>query len=331
MDKSNWFPLAVAQISKNLINKDKALVEGLAEAFKEIIEKAVVPLTKLAELWDPYSLVHEDFFVSKSGLYMANLISLDDSLIKPATMSDSWVFICLGDNGGYSQALLRAYQSIGGAKGIVLREKGIDQLDLPAMKKRLEVEDLEDVIFDVKDLEDENLENLTNDLQGLQLQAIKGLKENVEEEAENGAALVVAQKEIEFKDLWNQEIEFKPYFLYYAIVGLTCLERNGSMVIRIYDTNTEFTKTLIYLLAANFTSMAIVQPHSVNGFTSERFLVLHRMIHKDVKSNEVIDNLKSVFTNLKEMHLKKTNDIETLLLESELKEKGLSLKSKIAV
>lgn len=146
-------------------------------------------------------------------------------------MSDSTVFISLGDDGGCCQVILRAFESVGGAKGIIMREEGVKQFDLEKMKTRLPgVEDMLDVVFDIDDLEDEDLDKLKNDLPSLNFAAMESLKSNTEAEAENGATMVFASKEIPLKTLRNQEIEFKPYFLYYAITALSCLERNGTFI-----------------------------------------------------------------------------------------------------
>lgn len=257
-----------------------------------------------------------EWYRSKKGLQLANLIAVDSNIIKPATMSDTAVFVSLGDDGGHAQALLRAYQSIGGAKGIVMRETGVEPLDLEKMGQRCpEIEDMMDVLFDIHDLEDEELLKTKNQLDDLNLTAIENLNENIEAEAENGAALVIASKDIPRKDLWNQEVEFKPYFLYYAITALTCLERNGTMVIKIYDTHTAFTRSLIYILSCHFNSMCIVKPYSINNFSSERFLVCHSLIHKDKRSNAIIDKLKEIYNIMKPLHLQKSGDLDTLLPE----------------
>lgn len=235
-------------------------------------------------------------------------------------MGDNAVFISLGDDGGYVQALLRAYQSIGGAKAIVMREEKIPKFDLDKMKTRLPgISDMEDVLFDIHDLEDEELLKMENNISSLNLEAIDSLKDNTEAEAENGAALLIASKEIQMNSLWNQEIEFKPYFLYYAIAGLSCLERNGTMILKIYDINTKFTKTLIYILSCNFTAIKIVHPYSLNNFTSERYLICQGMLHKDTRSNEILGKLKSIYKSLKSMHLSKNKDLDTLLTEEDLK------------
>lgn len=259
-------------------------------------------------------------------MHLENLLKLDNTIVKPATMSDTAVFISLGDDGGYSQTLLKAYQNIGGAKGIIMREPGVDALDLEKLGTFLpDITDIADVLFDIHDLEDEELLQMKNELSHLKVEGIDSLKENAEAEAENGAALVIASKDIPMTDLWNQEVEFKPYFLYYAIAGLTCLERNGTLIIKIYDTHTEFTKTLIYLLSCNFTSTAIVQPHSINNLSSEKFLVWYGMLHKDLKSAEIVEKLKEIYQSLKIMHQSKSNDLETLLVEDLLKSAGLSI------
>lgn len=189
-------------------------------------------------------------------------------------MSESTLFVALGDDGGYSQALLKAYSKIGGAKGIYLKEENVTNFDLKMIKTQLpEHIVLDDTLFNVHDMDVDDLTVMQNNLSNLDLQNIESINELIRDEAENGAAMFIASKEIPQTNLWNQELEFKPYFLYYAIAGMQFLEKNGTLIIKIYDTHTEFSKTLIYLLSCNFTSTYIVKPYSINGFISDKFLV----------------------------------------------------------
>ena len=278
----------------------------------------------LSDLCDPYSLVDEKYFMSKNGLQLANLLAIDvsqtnkdttTSNIIKNTMTDNPVFVSFGEDGGYAQALLRAYSDIGGGKGIYLREDNTQNLDLEPIKKVIpEVEAIEDVLFDVNELEDEILDDMKNELEFLKLDKIDAIADLVKEEAENGAALVLGNKRIARKNLWNQEVELKPYFLYYAIAGMTLLERNGTMIIRIYDTHTDFSKTLIYLLSTNFTSTYIIRPYTMNHGCSDRFLICNGMINKNQMANEVMDNLKAVYNSLRQMHLDQSGDLDTLLI-----------------
>jgi hypothetical protein len=104
-------------------------------------------------------------FRSRKGLHMANLLAVDNTIIKPSTMSDSAIFLSLGDDGGTCQAILRAYETIGGAKAVVMRESGVDSFDPEEFKKRLpKITDINDFVFDIHDLDDEALLKLKNDL-----------------------------------------------------------------------------------------------------------------------------------------------------------------------
>jgi hypothetical protein len=47
---------------QNLSTQDKALVEGLQSTYNEIEQSKIESFDKLADLWDPYSLVHEGYF-----------------------------------------------------------------------------------------------------------------------------------------------------------------------------------------------------------------------------------------------------------------------------
>ena len=264
-----------------------------------------------------------------SGLQITNLIAIDHEIIKPATMSDKAVFVWFGDDGGITQAVLRAYQKVGAAMGIVLRDSGVPEFDIEKMSLRLpNISDLKGSILDIQKQEDEKLQKLGNDLEMLNDEVIDDINSIIMFEAFNGASLFIALKDIPFTNLFHQEIEFKPYFLFYAIAALTFLEKNGSMIIKIYDTNTEFTRTLIYFLSWNFISTTIVKPYSVNTFTSERFLICKGLIHKDIKSEEKVKQLKEVFKLLKSYHIDKSKDLETLLIESEDPKIGINVKRK---
>jgi hypothetical protein len=104
-------------------------------------------------------------FRSRKGLHLANLLAVDATIIKPSTMSDNAIFLSLGDDGGTCQAILRAYDAIGGAKGVVMRESGVDSFDPEELKKRLpKITDINDFVFDIHDLDDEALLKLKNDL-----------------------------------------------------------------------------------------------------------------------------------------------------------------------
>ena len=265
--------------------------------------------------------------MSKGGLHLANLIAIDTSfknekitnnILKPSTMNNESIFVSLGDDGGYWQAIVRAYSQICEFKGIYLKEQGVDEFDFEAIKKVFKdpPEDISDVLYDLGEIDEEQLPNFANSLQGLECETIDGVSNILSEEAENGATFVFWSKNIERKNLWNQEIEFKPYFLYYVITALTCLERNGNFVVKIYDIHTEFSKTLIYLLSVSFSSIWIIQPYSMCAYNSDKFLVWTGMIHKDsVKSRELIQNLKSVYTLLRKLHISGEGDLDTLIMD----------------
>ena len=261
------------------------------------------------------------------GLYLTNLIAIDNEIIKPSTMSDKAVFVCFGDDGGFTQSIIRAYQKYGSSMGVVLRDVNIPEFDIDKMSQRLpDITNLNDWIIDLQKQEDEKLQKLCNNLEGLNEDVLDDINSLIMSEAFNGASLFIASKELPFVNLFHQEIEFKPYFLFYAIAGLLFLEKNGTMVIKIYDTNTEFTRTLIYFLSWNFTSTTIMKPYSMNSLLTERLLVCRGMIHKDIKSEEKVNQLKQVFKLLKSMHLDKSSDLSTFLIESDDSKIGVKIK-----
>lgn len=97
---------------------------------------------------------------------------------------------------------------------------------------------------------------------------------------------------------------------------------------RIYDLTSPFTKSLIYLLSLNFTSMAINHPYSLPKSSNERFLICQGMIHKDGKSLEIIEKLKKIYQQLRAMHLDKSGDLDNFLDEEILKKNNVDLEAK---
>jgi len=52
------------------------------------------------------------------------------------------------------------------------------------------------------------------------------------------------------------------------------------------------------------------------------------MLHKEGRNNAIIEDLKKVFLKLQGLHIEKSGDFETLLIEEDLKKNGLTLQSK---
>lgn len=75
--------------------------------------------------------------------------------------------------------------------------------------------------------------------------------------------------------------------------------------------------------------MLIIHPFSVSNYSSERFIVCQGMLHKEGKNNLIIEDLKKVFQKLQLLHIEKSGDLETLLIEEDLVKNGLTLKSKL--
>jgi hypothetical protein len=66
----------------------------------------------------------------------------------------------------------------------------------------------------------------------------------------------------------------KPYLLYYAILGLSTLEIDGNLVIKIYETGTQFTLDSIWIIAQSFKSWGVIRPLSIAKSSGARYLIL---------------------------------------------------------
>ena len=73
---------------------------------------------------------------------------------------------------------------------------------------------------------------MSNELSGLNLSCIDEIAEACKEEVGHGASFIIAAKNLPMRSLPGaQEIAFKPYLLYYCILGLVSLEIQGNLVI----------------------------------------------------------------------------------------------------
>jgi hypothetical protein len=76
--------------------------------------------------------------------------------------------------------------------------------------------------------------------------------------------LVVGSKKIPFLNELNQEQELMKYLVVYIIMGLSLLNKGGSLVLRTYDLNIPFSCGLLFILHKYFDQLTIMKPLASN-------------------------------------------------------------------
>jgi hypothetical protein len=84
---------------------------------------------------------------------------------------------------------------------------------------------------------------------------------------QEGIMLYYGESPFEKSDFGQEQVEtnevlYKPYLLQHTIVGLSCLQHKGNMVLKLHETESEFTVGIIFILYALFDSVLLNKPYS---------------------------------------------------------------------
>ena len=80
----------------------------------------------------------------------------------------------------------------------------------------------------------------------------------------------------------SNEIRYAPYLLQNIILGLSCIQNKGNMVIKLYEIETQFTAGLVYILYFLFESILVAKPFISSAVKSGQYVVC-----KGMKDNEL--------------------------------------------
>ena len=165
-----------------------------------------------------------------------------------------------------------------------------------------EIATLEHIYFNKNDnIELDEIDDISSDL----------IKQYVEEfkAKSDGLMLYIAKKKLRF-DSEFKENKLKKFFFVNVLLALSCLSPEGTFVIKIYETYTNFTISLLYILYSTFENFSIVKPYSSHKVTPSRFVVCEGF--KPGKCDEYMDILFGSFDTF--MSIYKSNlDIDNLL------------------
>jgi hypothetical protein len=132
-----------------------------------------------------------------------------------------------------------------------------------------------------------------DELNDFNSQNIKSIAEDIRGKAEGfGVNLYIARKYIKFKKELNQELKYKKFLLLNTILALSVLSKGGNFVIKLYDTYTHFTISILYILNNYFSQLTIVKPFSTRPHTASRYLICQKLTEAKPK---ILDYLYSFY------------------------------------
>lgn len=165
-------------------------------------------------------------------------------------------------------------------------------------------ENKEDLIIPIEDLD---LNYDLDEIPNLDSNKLKEIIQQITQKAEEngGISLFIARKFIKFEKEFSQEIKYKKFLLVNIILGLSVLCEGGTFVIKIYDTFTYFTISLIYILFNMFESLTIMKPFSTRPHSGSRYIVCQKLKeNKEEILNFLFDFYERYIDLLKEGQVK---------------------------
>jgi len=118
----------------------------------------------------------------------------------------------------------------------------------------------------------------------------------------NNVDLIVADgaPSLEYHQEDHQEVYAQKIILSEIITGLECLKRHGKFVIKIFDTFTKFSRSVVFLFSKMFNQVKIIKPRSSRATNSEKYLVGIDLMLMDEKRIDLLANLQFILTNFKD-------------------------------
>lgn len=243
---------------------------------------------------NPFELVFEDLFQRNSSIQLANIDYLFSfNLLKQDHINETTDIICVGDDGGFIDYLCwrqREYlikifnmhpnhsrysttkfinadkNEICSIESISLSLNSEESFDRPI--GNLEIDDF--------DMTAQMLENFINEFRS----------------KSEGISMYIAKKKLKLNQDTN-EIKFKKFFLINTILALSTLVSDGTFIIKIYESYTNFSVSLLFILYQSFEKLTIVKPFSSHKITASRYVVCEG--YKQGKGEEFTGYLLKLF------------------------------------
>ena len=273
-----------------------------------------------------YEDIHEKFFNKKQSYQLGNINYLfQKELIKIDNIFDDFPALIVGDNGGFTDYILYYTIYKGGYNPTLFVIPERDNA-IKDMEYRKEIkEKVDEHVNILYDFFEENKD--IDDNPKLSIDFLNNITKKISEKTEGYMVnLYIARKVIPFSPDYSQEIRYKKFLLINTLLAFKCLNNGGNFIIKLYDTFTPFTISLIYIIFKNFECVSIFKPVSTRQYSSSRFLVAEKYLKDNNESTtHSIKYLEEFLTKYIEL-TKNDYDVKYLLRQSELRKNENFLK-----
>jgi hypothetical protein len=248
---------------------------------------------------NPYESVFESYFDRRSSYKIANL----NFLFKFGLFNIDHIIgytpvMIVGDDGGFSDYVMwQSFKNDFTTKIFVFPEKNNKILETKFRNEISQSKENDLTIINSEFLELDAEDNLSSEIdidemENFDLDKITKIKEKILENTDGfGISLYIAKKFLKFRKEFSQELKYKKFLLLNVIIGLSVLSKGGNLVIKIYDTYTHFTISILFLLFNNFEKFTIVKPFSSRPHSSVRYVVCQKLTEYQPKVLEYLIEL----------------------------------------
>ncbi len=286
---------------------------GLMKILNEIDWKnSQMKINEAKKVTNAYEDVYEKYFEKHSAYKLANLNYIFQKELITADMIVQYTPVMIvGDNGGFSD-YVQWYSTKNGfiSKIFVIPEKN-NLISSAKFKITQEIKIKSDIdilkdFYDKCDLDDNP--NLSSSF-------LSSISQNVMDKLENyGVNLFIARKFIKYSPDYSQEMKYRKFMLINIILCFELLNKGGYFILKIYDSFSLFTISLIYILYQNFEKITVIKPFSTRPYSASRYVVCEKFI--DSKTS-ILDYLKQFLDKYLEF-IKDGKDIPYVLPTSEI-------------
>ena len=286
---------------------------GLIKILNEIDWKnSSFRINDAKKITNAYEDVYENYFEKHNAYKLANLNYIfQKELITPDMIVQYTPVIIIGDNGGFTDYIQWFSLKNGFISKIFVIPERNNFISNAKFKVNQEIKNKSDIyilkeFYDKCDLDDNP--NLSSNYLNKISQFIMNKLENY------GVNLFIARKYIKYSPDYNQELKYRKFMLINIILCFELLNKGGKFVLKIYDSFSLFTISLIYILYQNFEKITVIKPFSTRPYSASRYIVCEKFI--DAR-NSILDYLKQFLDKYLEL-LKEGKDIPYVLPTSEI-------------
>lgn len=297
-------PITSNQLLNENIYVNKELFNKLRELQNIVNKTPYNVLKKVKNIANPFEEIGNSIFMNRAAVKLANIDAIYNisqaytNILVPQYIQDGdrFTFCALADApGGFTEYL--QYKRPGG-RGYGISLEVPTSEDPKPLKWRGDRLDITPEKFQIPKVGDGTGNLYTNAIAFIQF---------VKRENPTGVSLVVADGGFSPEDEPNAEKREEMYekhemrssrlILSEVLTALGCLSKNGVLVLKLYNTYTEFTAQLLYLLAYAFNNISIIKPISSRPTNEERYLV---GIGRRNDADTVVAYLKKVYALYKD-------------------------------